>query len=232
MTLYTALFGTYDYVKPIFKKGEWNYVLFTDQPRDSDVFKYYDMYPNLQGWDIRHVKTPKDPIREARKYKILPHRFFDGETIWIDSTFIPNTKHWPDGDFVVVNHPFDDCIYSESISCIEMGKGDRVEIENQITYYRKLGIPKNNGLISSGILKRKPTQITKAMCEIWWDEVKNYSTRDQIGFGVVNASFSSYLTKINWNYTNRSEFIHISHKTRPWGEEKLKNEICKRLKMK
>jgi hypothetical protein len=229
MTLYTAIFGPYDFVKPIFKKGNWNYVLFTDQPRNSPIFKYYDMYPELQGWDIRHVPTPKDPIREARKYKILPHRFLDGETIWIDSTFIPNTDCWPDGDFVVVNHPFERCVYREARACLDMGKGKAEEINRQVAHYKSLGIPTSSGVISSGILKRKPTQITKAMCDIWWDEIKNYSTRDQIGFGVVNACFNNYLTKIDWNYTTRSEFIHIPHISKEWGEDKLKQKICLHL---
>lgn len=229
MTLYTAIFGPYDYVKPIFKKGDWNYVLFTDQPRNSPVFKYYDMYPELQGWDIRHVPTPKDPIREARKYKILPHLFLDGDTLWIDSTFIPNTDCWTVGDFVVVNHPFERCIYREARACLDMGKGEAEEINRQVDYYKSIGIPTSIGVISSGVIYRRQTYLTKSMCETWYEQIQKFSVRDQIGFGLISSVFKGHFTKINWNYTTRNEFIHIPHIYKMWGEDKLKDKICMHL---
>ena len=74
--IYTAIFGGYDdIVEPIFKPDGWDFVCFTDSDLKSD------------NWEIRKV-TPyySDSTRNARKYKVLPHRWFSDYkySCWVD----------------------------------------------------------------------------------------------------------------------------------------------------
>ena len=59
-------------------------------------------------------------------------------------------------------------------------------INLQIEKYKQLEYPEHNGLIASGILFRDhhDEQVIK-LCEDWFDEVTNYSRRDQLSFNYV-----------------------------------------------
>jgi hypothetical protein len=75
------------------------------------------------------------------------------------------------------------CLYEEAKRCIERDKDNKNIIDKQISKYKKEGMPLNYGLIQNRILLRKhndPTVI-KTM-EDWWQEIVNYSKRDQISF--------------------------------------------------
>ena len=74
--IYTAIFGGYDSITdPTFVPDNADFVCFTDSDIKSDI------------WNIKKVPAIyEDSTRNARKYKILPHRWFpDYEySIWID----------------------------------------------------------------------------------------------------------------------------------------------------
>jgi hypothetical protein len=46
--------------------------------------------------------------------------------------------------------------------------------------YEREGFPKNQGLFSTGFIVRRNNKNVANFNEIWWDEVKNYSARDQL----------------------------------------------------
>lgn len=170
------------------------------------------------------------PAKTARYYKIMFYKHIASEfSMWIDATFIINcdlNNWWGrfQPPFTTIKHPFDDCIYKDAKSCIS-GKKDNVSaIENQIELYKKIGIPKNNGLIASGILMRQKTEEVKRFCKTWWDQVESFSSRDQIAFGRVNHRFPNSHISIEWDYTKKEDFIHIPHLTKKWRSGRL-NEI-------
>lgn len=216
--IYTAIFGKYDDLKEPFVVTEgWRYVCFTDQDFKSDV------------WEI--VKAPVmscGPSKTARYYKIMFHRHIQTEfSMWVDGTFIINTdldQWWRQfkAPFTAVQHPFDTCIYKEASSCLNSGKGEQPLLEKQINHYKSIGVPSKNGLIASGILMRQTTELVSNICELWWREVEKWSSRDQIAFGYVSYKYPFVVNRIEWNYTNRSEFIHIPHLGKEWRVEKLK----------
>lgn len=218
-TVYTAIFGNYDDLKPplIRKATGWKYVCFTDQPIESDV------------WEIRNVPViNNDPSKTARYYKIMFHKHIETDlSLWIDATFIINTnlnRWWRrfQDPFTAIRHPFDNCIYTDAQSCINAEKGDRGTIEKQVAHYRSIGVPMRNGLISSGILMRRKEERTIQFCETWWDQVKRWSNRDQIAYGYANFKHTGVVNLIDWNYTTENEFIHVPHLHKPWRNQKLK----------
>ena len=63
---------------------------------------------------------------------------------------------------------------------------DPKTIQNQIKGYENEGMPKDLGMLQSGILFRKHNKenIIKFQ-EQWWHEIKNKSIRDQLSFNYI-----------------------------------------------
>ena len=79
VVVYTAIIGGYDTLnEPLVKPDGVDFVCFTDREMESET------------WEIRKV-TPlyDDNTRTARKYKVLPHRWFPeyDYAIWQDGNF-------------------------------------------------------------------------------------------------------------------------------------------------
>lgn len=224
-TIFTAIFGNYDDLKEPLRHSYvngWKMVCFTDQEIQSD------------HWQIFRVPVMDcGPIKTARYYKIMYYKHILTEySMWIDATFFINTnldEFWLNNftePFTTMRHPFDDCIYKDVKSCIN-GKKDNVGVlTNQGHLYSRLGIPKNNGLIASGILLRQNTPEVRDLCRLWWEQVKAHSTRDQIAFGYASWRKPGVHRFMPFNYTRDKQFIHLPHKNRPWREQR-KIEILK-----
>lgn len=217
-TIYTAIFGNYDDLKePAFVSQHWKYVCYTDQDITSQV------------WEIRKVPVMEcGPVKTARWYKINFHKHIETEfSMWIDATFIINTelnRWWRRfaAPFTTIDHPFDDCVFTDIISCMKGKKDDPGTLARQYAFYEDQGLPKNNGLISSGVLMRQKDNSVIKLCEDWWEQVQQWSCRDQIAFGYAQWKNPGVHKSIEWNYTNGNEFIHIPHLHKPWRNEKLK----------
>ena len=80
IVVYTAIFGGYDVLQePKVVSQNCDFICFTDTKR------------KIRGWEVREVKASHgDPTRNARMYKILPHRFL-GEykySVWVDGNVL------------------------------------------------------------------------------------------------------------------------------------------------
>jgi hypothetical protein len=216
-TVYTAIFGNYDDLKEpaVISKG-WKYVCFTDQDFKSDV------------WEVMKVPVmPCGPSKTARYYKIMFHKVIETElSLWVDGTFLINVnlnQWWKKfkSPFTAIKHPFDDCIYTDASACINLGKGDKKMIERQIALYKALGIQKNRGLISSGILMRQRVGVVNEFCKTWWRQVDKWSNRDQIAYGYANHLHPGLVNLIEWDYTKEKQFIHVPHLDKVWRNKVL-----------
>lgn len=124
-----------------------------------------------------------------------------------------------------INHPFDDCIYTDIKSCMGAGKGDFWKLVDQAKDYQAEGVPEHNGLISSGILMRRNTKEVREFCELWWSHVEKYSERDQVAFGYAAWKMPGVFNTFNWNYTQAKEFIHCAHRHKSWSKEQFQKTI-------
>jgi hypothetical protein len=218
-TIYTAIFGDYDELKqPFFVPQHWRFVCFTDQ----DIIQ-----PAPAVWEI--VKVPVmacGPIKTARYYKIMFHKHIETQfSMWLDATFYINTdlnRWWKrfKPPFTTLDHPFDDCIYTDIISCMKGGKCDPGVLARQFAHYEDIGLPKHNGLVSSGILMREKTEQAIRFCEEWWSQVEQWSSRDQVAFGYTAWRMPGIIETTEWNYTTQKEFIHLPHKHKINRDEK------------
>lgn len=220
-TLYSCIIGQYDSIKQPFNVSQhWRYLMFTDQ--DFDL-------PKNNVWEI--VKVPVlecGPAKTARRIKILFHEYIDTEeSLFIDGTFFVNcdlNRWWRRfrEPMTCITHPFDKCIYTDIQSCLGGKKGNFWDLVRQANDYKAMGIPENNGLIASGILMRRNTPEVIDLCKTWWNQVEEYSERDQIAFGYAAWKHPGIHNTIEWNYTKQNEFIHIPHVHKPWSEERKK----------
>ena len=202
--VYTAIFGDYDELIDPTIKINADLVVFTDTDLKSNV------------WDVRKVNRPHlDITKCARKYKVLPHKWFPEYdfSVWVDGNFLihrdisdlprrvlPLNKNFATYDHMQCEDKRN-CIYEEYKAIKKMWskgnkKDDPVFITKQIHRYLNDNYPKNNGLISSGIIVRRHNEddCIKTM-EHWWREIDRWSKRDQLSFNYV-----AWKNNFNFNY--------------------------------
>ncbi len=209
--IYTAIFGEYEELKePLVVTKGWDYFCFTDQPFKSKVWKI-----------IKTDCSSYGPQLTARDIKINAHLFlpFYEYSIWVDGSFFINTdlNVWFNtrfkAPFTCIKHPIRNCVYDEAQACIKHLRGNPEDIKRQISKYAGLGMPRNNGVISSGILMRRNCEEVNNFCEKWFNEVKENSMRDQLAF-----SFVSWKNRIHnltrWDYRTEQEFKFLTHYNR------------------
>ena len=208
IAIYTAIFGGYDKLPdPTFIPDNADFFCFTDSDIKSDVWKI--------------IKTPAiyhDPTRNARKRKVLPHRWFPEYeySIWVDGNIIIRndvneliTDYLQDVNLAVHDHnqnildPWD-CVYKEAEVIFYFGKkngnykDDPKIITKQMNRYMEEGYPSSNSLaVTMQVLRRhNEPDCIKAM-ERWWQEIKYNSKRDQLSF-----NYSLWKTDMKFNYFN------------------------------
>ena len=236
IVIYTAIFGKFDKLrKPKIIDKNIKYVCFTDRKI------------KCRPWEIKIVKPEFSNFRKNnRKYKILSHRYFGDfqYSIYLDGHFIIKKdlkkyigKWLGDNDIAVLEHPKKNCLYKEAEACIKGNKDNMELIQKQISKYKNEGYPENNGLTANGFIIRKHTQKIEEFNEMWWNEVKNYSARDQLSFCYViyklNMKYS--LIDIPHPLKGNSEFLKISYHGSTFSQLKiyissLIQSVKKRLK--
>lgn len=193
VVVYTAITGNYDNLyEPRYKSDKFDYVCFTDNP---------DIKSNF--WKI--IPLPHhnlDSTRKARYVKILPHLFFQdyNYSVWVDAniTIVGDLyellqSYLKESSLVFFRHSDGrNCIYQEAEACIRRNKDDKNVILAQAERYEKERYPENNGLISTGVILRrhKDPKIIETM-DAWWNEVENFSKRDQMSFNYIAWKYNT-----------------------------------------
>lgn len=175
--------GRYDGLIPQPALKGIDFICFTDQPSKS------------KSWNIVHcpAKTT-DCNRNAKEFKILPHKFLPeyDVSIWIDGNFL--VRHTPKELLdllwetpIAAFHHGHDCIYSEFKGLLDHGrksgryKDDPKTMRLQIERYFQEGFPTHFGLTQNGVIIRRHHDplVVKTM-EHWWREIQIGSKRDQL----------------------------------------------------
>lgn len=219
--VYTAIFGGKDnLLKPKYIPSNFDLLCYTDGSIKSNIWKV-----------IKQEPIDKDPVRSAKIFKILPHKYLNDYkySVWADGNLrlIGNINYLVDNylnksSFAAFDHANlpdkRDCIYDEAkaIFAMDKNKGIRKDdpkiIKAQIDKYRSEGYPVHNGLISGMILVRKhlDSKNIKVM-EDWWVEIKNHSRRDQISFNYVAWKNNFAINYIPGDSRDNKYFKHILH---------------------
>lgn len=221
--IYTAIFGGKDkLIEPEFIPKDFDFFCFTDSNLKSDV------------WQIKKVKKfMEDPVRCARKIKILPHRYLPEYdiSIWVDGNMQVRgdinqiIKNYLDkNDLAIYDHKklvddSRDCIYEEADVLTQMAekggkkyKDDPEIIKKQVKRYRNEGYPEHNGLISSMVIARRhnSSEVIKLM-EFWWSELKQNSRRDQLSFDYAVWKKKTKYIYIEGDSRKNKYFLRLPH---------------------
>ena len=177
VVLYSCIINNRDLPKIIEHRDDFEYVLFTDNPKLT-----------APGWEIRPlIWKDKDPTRTARYHKHNPFKIFpEAEyTIWLDAThwaidtlvpFLTNT------DLMVMKHFSRNSIKEEVKACSDANMDSSEIMNKQYEYYLSDGFEDVWGMYSTTCLIRKNSIELNNFQELWWDQICNFSKRDQLSF--------------------------------------------------
>jgi len=209
VVIYTAVFGGYEKkVPPPTVVSDARCVCFSDGCLAE------------KPWELIAVKgTESTSRRENRKHKILSHVFFpDAEyTIYIDGNFEVRTPveemlGWlGDNDIALSRHPWRKSLYGEAITCKRLWPKE--PIGAQVKQYREDGCPDEHTLFAGGVIVRRHTEQIKKLNELWWEQLKKFSCRDQISFPYVLWKTGIKCSQIpcSWNELTNEKFRYLTH---------------------
>lgn len=203
--IFTAIFGNYDDLKePTIVTPGWQYLCYTDQPLKSKV------------WNIVQVSYPMVDQMNARLTKIFGSEEFKQKSIWVDASFTIscNLDQFYNTHFkspiTFMRHPWRDCFYDEAKACIDQGRGDRKQIQAQVKQYQLEGLPRNNGVASTGVVLFESSEANFQFCLLWFQKLKEGSIRDQLSLCYVTWKMPDYHIA-DWDYTQKKDFIFKPH---------------------
>lgn len=166
---------------------------------DVDYIAFVDKKHPCKVWDQREVVkfTMADEYagrRNAKIYKVLPHLMLPDYDyyFWVDATHevIQHPKmiiqeYLKDTEIGLFKHTHRDCVYKEAAEVLKVNYDNKILVNNQTEYYKKINYPENNGLYELPVSIRKNTPETQLMNLRWWEQICKYSSRDQISLPVV-----------------------------------------------
>lgn len=193
IVVYTCNVGSYDKIRePVFKDPKVSYFLFTD----NKCLK-------CKVWEIVYIDSSKinsDPQRVARYIKTHSHTLLPKThkiSIWVDSCyqilvddFVSFCNINLHSDISLYKHPKRNSVYDEFDVCHKLALDYTNLINVQKEKYIKEGFPAFCQLYHTALILRKNNEIIKEFNKLWWQEISNYSKRDQL-------SFSYCLWKLN-----------------------------------
>lgn len=198
--LYSALYGGYEYAKPLPADLGVPAILYTDEP---DIV--------APGWEVRVVTDHLDDglitrvqgLDPAATVGMLQHKFWkchpalalpDVEiSMWIDASILITADQYTkrclealgDDDWCAVRHPYRDCIYPEAAFSATLARYDAGAVLRQAEAYRTLGHPEHWGLIATGANVRRHSPAAIDVGEHWWWEIVSRSHQDQLSLPVL-----------------------------------------------
>jgi hypothetical protein len=212
--VYSVNTGGYDELRsPDVYDPNIRYILFTDN-------KYF----KSSVWEVNHidfVDSKLDNRKKARYIKINPHLVLPNHdiSIWVDHCYKPRFNNAEEflkeigffnNNIMSYKHDVRQCIYSES----EEVKQQRLDyddiVNSQMSRYRIEGFPRNYGLFDSGFTIRKNNEKVNEFNDIWWNEVNNFSARDQL-----SQVYSSWKTDIKIEPISIGTSIYINKYLNP-----------------
>ena len=165
----------------------------------------------------------KDPVMNAKIYKVLPHKFLDTDiSIWLDGNIYPlkpiewYAKEWlGDNDIAVFRH-YKSKDLDWELKWIKYKFNRRSEVYldavSQVEHYKKEGMPTKDEMAMGGFIMRRHNSLVERFNEAWWAEICRWGQRDQLSLPVVLKRFSELkVNKINLDIKNNPYLLYEDH---------------------
>jgi len=189
--IYTAIFNNYDYLRvPKYINEDFDYVLFLDEKT-----KIEQKIKDSSFWNIKLIKgisNQREGEIKAKDIKVNPQKYLSeyDQSIYIDGSFIQigdanEFLNASKKSYIMCTHPRRQCAYEEATICSRQRLGNMKRLEMQFNKYKLEGFPRNLGLYMGGIIGRKHNKKAIKINNAWWNQISNYSMRDQLSMPYV-----------------------------------------------
>jgi len=210
--VYTVNIGGYDNLHPSPKEAfitndDFEYLYFTDGEAPL-------------GW--KKVQIESGDRKASRFWKINSHLLPGHDvSIYLDACYqfkkpISKFPALLEGcDIAVAPHQTNTNVYDHAINCIKLKLDNKLVIFEQVGRYAKEGLPEELILTENSLIIRANNKRIKQLNELWWEEYKAGSQRDQLSLPYAlwkieprlkilpfSARENKWLT--NWAKHNRS----------------------------
>lgn len=182
--IYTSVAGGYDNLKtPLAELGNFDFYAFSDN--FLEPVEPWQQVPFDEAWP--------DPVRTAKKPKVLPHLYFpDYEwSLWIDanlfmlsdlSLFLTSAID-NQAQVALFEHPERNTLEGEVTQLRKLRKDEPELIQAQYARYQSEGWDNQLPLYECNFIVRRHNDpdVVRAMA-LWWNEIHENSRRDQVSF--------------------------------------------------
>lgn len=165
--IFTVITGGYDpAIKAPNFKG-WDNILYCDQSIDP------------KGWELRVIEPSDNPFVLSRKIKMLSHKHLSEYDLvcYVDGN---QRLFQPPSDVPIwFRHSRRKNIYEEARQLVINGRYTKEQINSHIAHFDNQGY-EDTGLYLNGYFVRDHSPEINNLHEIWYQETKLYSHRDQL----------------------------------------------------
>lgn len=213
IVVYTAIFNNYDWLKePVFPSPEIDFICYTDS--DKLISKQ---------WKIVKIDLGNEsPSLKNREIKLLyPYTMLQDYdySLYVDGSIMIKgkvqeflSKYLHGKPLYNFQHPDNDCIFLEINNCINEGRGNAEKLKLQFERYKAEGTPEHYGLSDNKIILRaNHNTLGKQIMFEWYNEVVNYSGRDQVCLSYVLYKHGLHYNFFDENIENNPYFETWPH---------------------
>lgn len=206
IVVYTSVVPVgFDKLGPATHFKEASYICFTDIP---EKIEHWELAKGFENWEIRKIEREfEDPGRDAKKVKILCHKFVDADySIYMDANIMfgrsptEALRFVDNNDLALHIHPLYKNIYVEGE--VVLGRDKPNLVFDQLEKYKKEGFSGSlDGgipMFAGGFIIRKHTKLVEEFNTNWWNEVVNHSKRDQLSLNYMIWKTGMKVTPIPW----------------------------------
>lgn len=140
---------------------------------------------------VHHPLATPPPWLESRQYKTLAHQNGYQNSLWLDGRIHPTgllgqfLGEVSQQEFALFRHPYSQTLEEEAERCLDRGYlTNRAQVERQLATYRQEGYV-DNFMGANGIIFRRNTAIVRQVNELWWAQVQQWPTRDELSLPYV-----------------------------------------------
>ena len=142
-----------------------------DKPRDDiKVFTEYDHF--------------KQPVLNAKIYKVLAHLWVPGDSIWLDANITAKVSeaevfselHF-DCDLALFRHPARPSARQEAEYTLKHSIGSNADTTDWLEHHPE---GRGAGLFEAGVIVRRDSERVRRFNECWWSLICRWPWRDQL----------------------------------------------------
>lgn len=216
--VFSVLIGEYDIISTFNLQKGFDYYLFTDNLNGKLNHTNWTILPIPE--EVKRLNVGR--VKKQRFIKVHPHLYFKNYdlSIYIDANFkiIGDLNSFlirvlsPNYNIYILEHPERNNILNETFAVAKLHK-EKESMTNIIKErYKKEKFPDDNGLIESCLMIRKHNENDSIyLMNKWYEEIKNYSHRDQLSFNYIMWKTGIKIKYITKNFALEYFVQNITH---------------------